>query len=311
MKIVVVMDGPHTIDPQTDTSFALIAAAHELGHEVWHCLAHEVELIDDKISAMASPTTTDAASTPPLHLGARERIDLALVDAVLVRTDPPFDSAYLHLTLLLDFVASQTLVMNAPRGLRDANEKLYACRFPSIIPPTIVTANPAEILLFSAQHGAAVVKPIDGHGGRGVMAIRPDDDNAPSIIDTVTNRGQTPVVAQRFLPNVVKGDKRILLLDGEPLGAILRLPTASDFRANICVGGQTVATELDDDDRTIIATIAPSLRADGLIFVGLDVVDGHLTEVNVTSPTGIKQLAELTGTRPDFEVIRWLERRVA
>jgi glutathione synthase len=311
MDIVVIMDGPETVNPDSDTSFALMLAAQERDHAVWHCSSVDVELIDGRVQARARRATAAEKAMPPLQLGPPQRLDLTYVDAVLIRTDPPFNSAYLHLTLLLDHLVGQTLVVNSPRGLRDANEKLYACRFPSVIPPTIVTADSQELLAFSRTHGAAVLKPIAGHGGRGVMALRPDDDNAPSIIDTLTNRGQSPVMAQRFLEAVTAGDKRILLLDGEPLGAILRLPTEVDFRANICVGGRTVATELDDADRRIIETVAPSLRSDGLAFVGLDVIDGHLTEVNVTSPTGIRQLARLNNARPDIEVIQWLERQMS
>ena len=310
MDIVVIMDGPETVDASSDTSFALIVAARERGHSVWHCGAGDVELVGGIVRARARPASTDEAASPPLLLGSRESLDLTQVDAVFVRTDPPFDSAYLHLTLVLDHLAAETLVVNSPRGLRDANEKLYSCRFPDVTPATIVSSDLERLLGFSREHGAAVLKPIDGHGGRGVMALRPDDHNSASIVDTLTERGRVPVLAQRFLENVTEGDKRILLLDGEPLGAILRVPTRDDFRANICVGGTTVATEIDDADRRIIERIAPSLRADGLHFVGLDVVDGLLTEVNVTSPTGIRQLARLTGTRPDLDVIRWLERRV-
>lgn len=309
MDIVVVMDGPETVDPTTDTSFALVAAALERGHRVWHCEATDIEWFDGTVWARARPAAADEAASPPLLLGAETRLDLARVDVVLIRTDPPFDSAYLHLTLLLDLLAGRTLVVNDPRGLRDANEKLYACRFPEVIPDTIVTSDSDHLLAFARDHGAAVLKPIAGHGGRGVMALRPDDDNAPSIVDTLTDRGRVPVVAQRFLQNVVAGDKRILLLDGEPLGAVLRTPTSSDFRANICVGGSTTASEIGEADRRIIDAVAPALHADGLHLVGLDVVDGHLTEVNVTSPTGIQQLRRLSGSRPDIEVIRWLERR--
>ncbi len=305
-----VMDGPETVNPATDTSFALILAAQERGHQVWHCGAGDVGLAETGAYAHARPIEADENSSEPLRLGTAEPLDLAAVDAIFVRTDPPFDSAYLHLTLLLDLVADDTLIVNSPRGLRDANEKLYACRFPEVTPATVVTADADRLIRFAAEHDGAVLKPIDGHGGRGVMALRPGDSNGPSIIDTLTDRGQTPVVAQRFLPGVSDGDKRILLLDGEPLGAVLRLPTADDFRANICVGGTTVACELDAADERIIAAVAPTLRADGLVFVGLDVVDGHLTEVNVTSPTGIRQLAALTNSRPDLRVIEWLERRV-
>lgn len=252
----------------------------------------------------------DAGGVDPLGLGEATDVDLATVDAVLVRRDPPFDTAYLHLTLLLDLVADATLVVNSPRGMRQANEKLYALRFPDVSPPTVVTADRERLLAFAATHGAAVVKPIDGHGGRSVLVVRPGDENASSILDTVTVRGTVPVVAQRYLPGVRDGDKRILLLDGEPLGAILRRPTGDDFRANICVGGAVEAVDLGDDDRRIIDAMAPALRSDGLHFVGIDVVDGHLTEVNVTSPTGLRQLCELSGDRSDLAVVRWLERQV-
>ncbi len=308
MRIVVIMDGPETVDPATDTSFALMLAAQERGHRIWHCFAHHVEFVDGRVRARARAAAADESAEPPLRLGEPEDLDLSDVDAVLVRTDPPFDLGYLHLTLVLDHLVGTTLVANSPRGLRDANEKLYACRFPDVTPPTIVTGDAARITAFAGEHGAAVVKPIEGHGGRGVMVIRPGDANAPSIIDTMTSRGRVPVIAQRFLTGVTEGDKRILLLDGDPLGAILRLPTADDFRANICVGGSVTAAELDDADRRIIDRIRPALRADGLHFVGIDVIEGRLSEVNVTSPTGLRQLANLAGTRPDLDVITWLER---
>lgn len=307
MDIVVIMDGPESVNPETDTSFGIILAAQERGHQTWHCDPAAIELAEGRVWARVRPAIADERAVPPLQLGPAQRLDLGGVDAVLVRTDPPFDLAYLHLTLMLDHLAGHTLVVNAPRGLRDANEKLYAMRFPDVTPTTVVTADSDRLTAFAAAHDGAVIKPIEGHGGRGVMVLRPGDDNAPSIIDTMTSRGTVPVMAQQFLPGVSKGDKRILLLDGEPLGAILRLPTAQDFRANICVGGSVAAVELDDADRHIVDRIAPSLRADGLVFVGIDVIDGHLSEVNVTSPTGLRQLGALSGTRPDLRVIDWLE----
>ncbi len=308
MDIVVVMDPAEGVDPETDTSFALLLAARERGHHTWLCDATDVELADERVWARARRAHAAEGSDPPIQLEHQERLDLAHVDVVLIRTDPPFDPRYLHLTLLLDHIVGSTVVVNAPRGLRGANEKLYACRFPDIAPPTIVTSDPARLTEFAGRHGSAVLKPIDGHGGRGVLQLRPDDENAPSIIDTSTRRGRTPVVAQRFIEGVTDGDKRILLLDGEPLGAIVRLPTDTDFRANICLGSESKAADLDEADRRIIERLAPALRADGLAFVGIDVIDGHLTEINVTSPTGIRQLARLSGTRPDLEVISWLER---
>ncbi|MDG0975837.1 MAG: glutathione synthase [Ilumatobacter sp.] len=311
MNIVVVMDGPETVDPTFDTSFGLMLAAQERGHAIWHCTASDLEWVDGRPQTRARRAFADEHPTEPLRLGDVEDVDLTAIDAVLIRTDPPFDVAYLHMTLLLDHLAGHTLVVNAPRGLRDANEKLYAHRFGDLVPPTIVTADAARIVAFARTHVSAVAKPIEGHGGRGVMALRADDSNLPSIIDTLTSRGSTPVLVQRYLDVAATGDKRILLLDGEPLGAIQRFPTNDDFRANICVGGRVAACDLDDADRRIVDRLRPALRADGLYFVGIDVIDGHLSEVNVTSPTGIRQLGALTGSRPDIEVIRWLETAAA
>ena len=311
MRIVVIMDGPETVNPETDTSFALMLAAQERGHRVWHCDSSQVELVDRRVCAWARPAAIHEQSDTPLLLGPTEHLDLTEVDVVLIRTDPPFDPDYRHLTLLLDYLVDSTLVVNSPRGLRDANEKLYSYRFADITPSTIVTSDADRMMAFSRHHGSAVLKPIEGHGGRGVMVLRPDDHNAASIIDTLTVRGRTPVIAQQFLENVSAGDKRILLLDGEPLGAIMRVPTEVDFRANLCVGGRSDAAELDEADRRIITRIAPSLRADGLVFVGIDVIDGYLTEINVTSPTGLRQLTALTGTRVDLDVIRWFENAVS
>lgn len=311
MQIVVIMDGPETVDPDTDTSFGMILAAQERGHQVWHCVAADISIVGTSVRATARPATAHESSDMPLELGAPVDVDLADVDVVLIRTDPPFDLAYLHLTLMLESLNGTTLVVNSPRGLRDANEKLYALRFADVTPPTIVTADPARLVAFAEAHHGAVVKPIEGHGGRGVLALMPGDQNGPSIIDTMTRRGRVPVVAQKFLPGIERGDKRILLLDGRPLGGVLRLPTEQDFRANICVGGSVEAVELDDADHRIIDAMASRLRADGLFFVGIDVIDGHLSEVNVTSPTGLRQLGALSGTRPDLDVITWLEQRIA
>ena len=310
MELVFVMDPLETLDPATDTTLALIEAAYRRGHRTLHCRAFDLEWSDGTVWA-------DAAPIEPGDLGsgaasrAAEQIRLTDIDAVLIRPDPPFDRSYLHMTLLLDLIADHTLVINHPRGLRDANEKLYALRFPGITPPTIVTADRERIAAFAADHGGAVVKPIDGHGGCGVMVVRPGDANSGSIVDTVTARGTTPVVVQKYLAEISSGDKRVLLLDGEPLGAILRIPAEDDFRANLCAGGDARAVELDERDHRIIETLAPSLRHDGLAFVGIDIVGGLLTEVNVTSPTGIRQLAELGGGRPQDEVIEWIETAAA
>ena len=310
MDFVVIMDTVASVKWLGDTSFALMLAAQERGHRVFHCLASDVSLIGAEVFAKARPATMTDEVDPPIVLGDPVELALADVDAVLMRTDPPVDEEYVMLTLMLEHLRGKTFVMNDPRGLREANEKLYGCRFPGLMPPTIVTADRPRLLAFAAEHGGAVLKPIDGHGGRGIQALMPGDPNRFAIVDTLTRRGRRQVMAQRFLPEVYDGDRRIILLDGDVLGAILRIPSGGDFRANIGVGGAVDLFDLNDADRRIVAAIGPALRSDGLWFVGLDVIGGYLSEVNVTSPTGIRQLGRLTSTRPDLTVVAWLEKRV-
>ncbi len=308
MEVLVVMDPVEAVHEETDTSFALMLVAQARGHRVWHCTPSDVSFADRCIRARARPATMTEGVGRPIALADPMTIEVAsTIDVVLVRTDPPFGTDYLRLTHLLDLVEG-TLVVNSPRGLREANEKLYACRFPDLTPPTLVSADRGALLAFALAHDGAVLKPIDGHGGRGVHALMRGDPNAHSIVDTMTDGGRRHVVAQPFLEGVYQGDKRILLLDGEPIGAINRVPTGGDFRANIGLGGAVEPTAIDAGDRRIIDRLAPSLRRDGLWFVGIDVIAGQLSEVNVTSPTGIRQVVALSGARPDVLVVEWLER---
>jgi glutathione synthase len=227
---------------------------------------------------------------------------------VFIRKDPPFDRAYLYATLLLDRARGVTRIINDPRGLRDANEKLYAMNFPAFTPRTLVTADRDTIHDFAREVGGmAVVKPLDGAGGAGVMLLRSDDKNARAIVDTLTHEGERLAMVQEYLPAVMQGDKRVLLLEGEVLGAILRVPRSDDIRSNIHVGGSVVPAEVTPREREMIAAMKPKLVEDGLVFVGLDVIGERLTEVNVTSPTGIQELGRFTGTRPEDQVIRWAE----
>jgi glutathione synthase len=231
-------------------------------------------------------------------------------DAVLIRKDPPFDAQYLYVTLMLEHARGKTLLINDPRALRDANEKIYALQFPSFVPKTMVTANRQQLLEFAAEVGGkAVIKPLDGAGGFGVLALSTTDQNARAIVDILTHEGRRFAMIQEYLPAVREGDKRVLLLDGEPLGAILRVPRADDMRSNIHVGGSVVPTELTPNEQAMVRAMAPRLKADGLIFVGLDVIGERLTEVNVTSPTGIQQLARFTKSNPEDKVIAWIEAR--
>jgi glutathione synthase len=313
MRIVVVMDAPSTVIVDEDTSFALMLEAQQRGHRVDHCLIHDLYVEDGRVKAWARRAECRRDPADPVTLGEPEDVDLCTeVDAVLMRKDPPFDDDYLWATLLLEHARGDTLLVNDPRGLRDANEKIYATYFPELMPETLISNDKGRIKQFLRRIGdRGVLKPLSGAGGEGVFALTKDDPNLNAIIETVTHGGRQLAMAQRFLPEIATGgDKRILLLDGEPLGAILRVPQAGDLRSNIHVGGRVEATELDADDRRIVEALAPRLRADGLHFVGLDVIGGKLTEVNVTSPTGIQQASRLSGENLEAKVLEWIERRV-
>jgi glutathione synthase len=309
MRIAVVMDPIEAVAVDKDTSFALMLEAQSRGHEVFHLSHRDLWANGGELRARVGPVRLQRAERPAhAELGSVRDVAVADLDAVLVRTDPPFDDAYLYTTHLLDLVRDKTLVLNEPRGLRDANEKLYALHFAAVMPTTIVTHHAAHIREFVLRVGGrAVIKPLDGAGGRGVMILDTADLNYNAIVETVTGEGRRLAMVQQFLPAVRAGDKRILLLDGEPLGAILRVPRDDEARSNIHVGGRVEPTELTDEDVAIVARVAPRLRADGLYFVGLDVIGGRLTEVNVTSPTGIQELGRFSGTSPEGRVITWIE----
>lgn len=308
MDLLVVMDPVESCSPEGDTSLGLMAAALERGHRVACTTAADVSLAGGRVSARVRPVAASGAGVLAAPYGA-EPVGLDSFGAVLVRTDPPVDAAYLSLTLLLEFARDATFVVNDPRGLREANEKLYACRFPELMPPTVVTADVATLQAFADGHGGAVLKPLDGHGGRGVVRVGPGTPGDERRIRAATADGTRAVMAQQFLVGVADGDRRILLLDGEPLGVLNRRPAPGEFRANIGLGATVSVVDLDERDRRIVDTLAPALRRDGLWFVGIDVIDGHLSEVNVTSPTGLRQLTRLSGGRPDLAVVDWLARR--
>jgi glutathione synthase len=311
MHIVVIMDPPETVLEDLDTSFALMIEAQLQGHRVDHCQQRSLYLDHGRLYARVRRANMERGRKQPIALADTEDVCLHDVDAVLVRTDPPFDSDYLWCTLLLDRVKNDTLVVNDPHGLRQANEKLYACYFPELMPRTLVSADKTKLRAFVEQVGGrAVLKPLDGAGGEGVMALTIGDMNFNAIIEGTTRNGKRMAMAQEFLPAVRQGDKRILLLDGQPLGAIMRVPRSDDMRSNIHVGGSVVGAALDEADQKIIATLAPRLRQDGLHFVGLDVIGGKLTEVNVTSPTGIQQMTRLDGQNYAGRVIEWIASRV-
>jgi glutathione synthase len=313
MRLVYVMDPVEALLPDKDTTFALQRAAASRGHVNLHALPRDVFVREGEACARVRPVTMQpSGSGAPCTLGSPEDIPLAEVDAVLIRKDPPFDAQYLHTTQLLETLRGKTLVVNDPRGLRDANEKLYALHFPRLTPRTIVSADRARILEFvAALGGTAVAKPLDGAGGAGVMMLSPGDRNSRAILDLLTSEGRQFAMVQEYLPAVRQGDKRILVLDGQVLGAINRVPRDDDLRANIHVGGRVDPTEVTEVERALVAAIAPRLHEDGLVFVGLDVIGGKLTEVNVTSPTGIQELTLHRGRDMAVDVIRWIEGRAS
>ncbi|HVK64188.1 MAG TPA: glutathione synthase [Polyangium sp.] len=311
MRFVFVMDPLTRVTHDKDTTFAFIRAAQARGHQSFHCLPQDLYVSQG--FPFATAHRVEILPDPPYITLRRDegaqRLPLHDVEAVFIRKDPPFDQAYLYATLMLEPARGKTLIINDPRGLRDANEKLYALGFSEWTPKTLVTADRDMIHDFVRDVGGkAVIKPLDGAGGWGVMMLRSDDKNARAIADMLTGEGQRLAMVQEFLPAVSQGDKRILLLDGEPLGAILRVPRGDEIRSNIHVGGSVVPTELTPRERELVRSVGARLKADGLYFVGLDVIGEHLTEVNVTSPTGIQELSRFTGQDQSARVIEWAEK---
>ncbi len=301
------MDPAEIMTADKDTTFAFIRGAMARGHECLHCLPREVSNESREVFARARKVTV-SDTAPYVTLGSDERVELAKLDAVFIRKDPPFDAAYLYLTQQLDLVKDRVLVMNDPRGVRDANEKLFAFQFTEFMPHSLVSAERDAIIAFVDQvGGTAVLKPLDGAGGSGVVVLSAGDRNVRSLVDMLTFEGKRLAMVQEYQPAVRQGDKRVLLLDGKPLGAILRVPREDDVRANIHAGGQVHATDLTPKERALVEAVGPKLREYGLWFVGLDLIGEKLIEVNVTSPTGIQELGRHMGTRPEEDVIAWAE----
>lgn len=315
MRFLFVMDPAETMLPDKDTTFAFLRSAQARGHVCLHCAPLDVGAQTGpegaRVVARARPLRL-LAQAPYVELGQPDLHDVGELDAVFVRKDPPFDTTYLHLTHVLDLIKHRTLVLNDPAGLRDANEKLFALRFARWMPRTEITNQPASILRFLDEVGGrAVLKPLDGAGGSGVVSLAAGDHNTRALIDILTAEGRQQALVQEYQPAIREGDKRVLVLDGAPLGAILRVPRDDDFRANIHVGGQVERTELTAEEQQLIGELAPVLREHGLWFVGLDLIGGKLIEVNVTSPTGIQELGRFTQSTPEDRVIAWVEEKAA
>jgi glutathione synthase len=303
MRLLFVMDPPARVNPRADTTYVIMREAQARGHEVLHCEASDLALEGTAAVATARATRVEPAG---ITLGEARRVALGDCSAVLMRKDPPYDIDYYFATLLLD--RAGTLVINNPQGLRDANEKLYAMNFPEFIPPTIVTRDAARLRAYQDELGGEmIVKPLDGCGGRGVLYCGKGDRNIPSMLELLTDGGKKWVIGQKYLPQARKGDKRVLLLDGQPIGAVLRVPREDEVRGNLHVGGKAVKTTLDAREQELCAALGPRLVKDGLWFVGIDVIGGQLTEVNVTSPTGVQEINALDGVKLEAKIVDWIE----
>jgi glutathione synthase len=317
VKLAFIIDPIHQLDPCHDTSVALMEAAQILGHEIWVTQANWLSVVDSKawaISQQVEITPVELvegrwiAANPWYKLIQRSFLSLETMDAVFMRTDPPVNDSYLYATYILDYIdQNKTLVINNPSGIRNANEKMYALQFTNAIPETIVSADKDFIRQFVAAKGAAIIKPLGNKAGEGILFLQSGDRNFNSIVELSTYQGRLPVMVQTYLPEAKEGDKRIILLNGEPIGALNRLSSGSDFRNNMATGGTVAKTEITPREYEICSAVAAKLRQDGLIFVGIDVIGDYLTEVNVTSPTGIREIDRLDGTRLAHQVVKWVE----
>jgi len=295
LAVAIQMDPIDAIDIDGDSTFALALEAQARGHGLFHYLPEDLSLRDGRVVAKARPLMVRREDGNHFSFGDAETLDLAGVDVVLMRQDPPFDMAYITATHILEHVHPQTLVVNDPVSVRNAPEKLFVTHFDGVMPPTLITSSREEIAAFRAKHKDIIVKPLFGNGGAGVFHIKPDDENLNSLLEMFDGIHREPVIIQRYLPEVRLGDKRIILVDGEPVGAINRVPAEGEARSNMHVGGRAEKIGLTPRERDICAAIGPALREQGLIFVGIDVIGDYLTEINVTSPTGIQEIDRFDG----------------
>jgi glutathione synthase len=303
LKVAVQMDPIERINIRGDSTFALLLEAQARGHALAYYTPDRLAMTGGRVFASVQALAVRDREGDHFTLAAPRRAELTEFDVVLLRQDPPFDLAYVTTTHLLEHIHPGTLVVNNPAAVRDAPEKIFVMEFPDLMPPTLITRDLAEIKAFRAEHGDIVMKPLYGKGGEAVFRLAPQDLNFGSLYDLFTVTFREQWVVQKFLPAVREGDKRIILVDGEFAGAVNRVPAADDLRSNMVRGGAPKATDLTAREREICARIGPALRERGLIFVGIDVIDGHLTEINVTSPTGIRAIKGFGG--PDIAALIW------
>ncbi len=309
LAVALQMDPIESINIDTDSSFMMALEAQRRGHRLFHYHPRDLSLTGNTLTARVRPLTVERKRGAHYTLGDAALADLSTMDIILMRQDPPFDMAYITATHLLEHVQPKVLVVNDPAEVRNAPEKLFVTRFPDLMPPTLITSDKQAILDFRAQYKDIIVKPLFGNGGAGVFHLKPDDENLGSLLELFTQLYREPVIVQKYLPEIRQGDKRIILIDGEPAGAVSRMPQEGEARANFHAGGAARKTDLTPREQEICAAIGPVLREKGLVFVGIDVIGDYMTEINVTSPTGIQEINRLNGSQ--LEVTLWdaIERR--
>jgi glutathione synthase len=312
LAVAIQMDPIDTINIDADSTFALALEAQARGHALFHYLPDALTLHDGRLYARARPLEVTRSQGNHHRFGSFDELDLAGVDVILMRQDPPFDMAYITATHLLELLPQNgPLVVNDPVAVRNAPEKLFVLRFKELMPPTLLTRDRDAIRAFWREHGDIILKPLFGNGGAGVFRLRPGDENLTALLEIYESIQREPVMVQRYIPEVRQGDKRIILVEGEAMGAVLRVPPEGEARANLHVGARPVKTELTSREREICAAIGPTLRAQGLVFVGIDVIGDWLTEINVTSPTGIQEIARLDGIEIAPRIWDAIETRLA
>jgi glutathione synthase len=295
LRVAIQMDPIEGIDIDGDSSFVLALEGQRRGHALWHYHPDDLAFVSGTLSARVRPLTVRRERGNHFTLGESEIVDLGALDMVLMRQDPPFDLAYITATHLLEAIHPRTLVVNDPAQVRNAPEKLFANRYPDLIPPTLITRDWERVRAFRAEHGDIIVKPLYGNGGAGVFHVKPEDENLNALLEMFQWNSREPIMAQTYLPQVRQGDKRIILIDGHPAGVINRIPPAGEARSNMHVGGLAVQEKLSARDLEICRRIGPDLHERGLIFVGIDVIGDYLTEINVTSPTGLQEINRFDG----------------
>lgn len=297
LNIAMQMDHIKTIDPHGDSSFAIMLEAQSRGHKLSHYTPDTISLNVDILSANVAPVEVfDKPKGEHFILGEAKRVDLSTFDVIHMRQDPPFDMNYITYTHLLERIHPKTLVVNPPFDVRNAPEKILVMDFPHLMPPTVITRDRQEIYKFRKTHGDIIIKPLYGNGGAGVFLLSAGDQNLSSLIELFEQNFVEPFMVQKYLPDVRKGDKRIIIIDGEPVAGLNRVPAEGESRSNMHVGGRPEFIDLTKRDLEICATIAPALKQRGMIFVGIDVIGDYLTEINVTSPTGIREIKRFGGS---------------